>query len=328
MPLRLLQITLPVHEELDALLDGHPAVAVVDDCRGHGLRIVQVPLQAEKAESVMDELQDRFADVEGFHLLLLPIEALLPRLAEDDEEAGGEREKKERSRLSREELYADVTDGIAIDAGYLALVALSAVVAAVGLLRDDVAVVIGAMVIAPLLKPNIALALASTLGDPKLAWRSLQTNATGAGLAFALSWGTGLFVEADPGAKMLAARTTLGLADFALALAAGAAGTLAFTRGLAGAVIGVMVAVALLPPLVASGVLFGAGATRAALGALLLTGANLVCVNLAAIATFLLQGVRPHSWSDSEKAKKATGFAVAIWLLLLAALAAIVSFAR
>lgn len=51
--------------------------------------------------------------------------------------------------------------------------------AAIGLLKDDVAVIIGAMVIAPLLGPNVALALATTLGDVKLAWNALKTNASG-----------------------------------------------------------------------------------------------------------------------------------------------------
>jgi hypothetical protein len=62
---------------------------------------------------------------------------------------------------------------------------------------------------------------------------------------------------------------------------------LAFTQGLSGAVIGVMVAVALVPPLVVSGMLLGDGHFTSAGGAWMLTMANVICINLAGIATFL-----------------------------------------
>jgi uncharacterized membrane protein len=112
--------------------------------------------------------------------------------------------------------------------------------------------------------------------------------------------------------------------DILLALAAGAAGTLAFTQGLSGAVIGVMVAVALVPPLVVSGMLLGDGHFSSAGGALLLTLANVICINLAGVATFLAQGVRPRSWWEAERARRATLRAILLWLVLLASLSLIV----
>ena len=117
--------------------------------------------------------------------------------------------------------------------------------------------------------------------------------------------------------------THLGFSDLILALAAGTAGTLAFTSELPGAVIGVMVAVALMPPLVAFGMLLGAGEAALALGALMLTAANVICVNLAGVATFLVQGVEPRTWWEAEKAKRATRRATALWAFLLALLALI-----
>ncbi len=114
--------------------------------------------------------------------------------------------------------------------------------------------------------------------------------------------------------------TQVGFGDILVALAAGSAGTLAFTRGLAGAVIGVMVAVALMPPLVVCGMLLGAGHFAPALGAFFLLAVNLVCVNLAGVGIFLLQGVRRRSWWAAERAKKATWKAVVVWAVLLAVL--------
>jgi len=114
----------------------------------------------------------------------------------------------------------------------------------------------------------------------------------------------------------------VGLSDVALALAAGVAGTLSVTRGVSTALIGVMVAVALLPPLVALGMLLGAGYGSAALGAALLTLTNVVAINLAGVVTFLAQGVRPMSWYEAERAKTATRWAIAIWVVALGILVA------
>jgi uncharacterized hydrophobic protein (TIGR00341 family) len=203
---------------------------------------------------------------------------------------------------------------------FFAMTILSALVAAVGLMRNDVAVIIGAMVIAPLLGPNVAMALATTLGDIHLLRRSLLTNAVGLTTAFLFAVLIGGVFQVDPKIPSVEARTELRWGDILLALAAGAAGTVAFTRGLSGAVIGVMVAVALMPPLVVCGLLLGAGYVQLALGALLLTSANVICVNLAGIVTFLLQGVRPRSWWEAERAKVATRTAMIIWVLLLGTL--------
>ena len=205
---------------------------------------------------------------------------------------------------------------------------LSAVVAAVGLLRNDVAAIIGAMVIAPLLGPNVAMSLATTLGDFTLLRRAVVTNITGIAAAFVCAVGVGLLFTVDATVPAIASRTKVGPSDIILVLAAGSAGTLAFTQGLSGAVIGVMVAVALMPPLVVCGMLVGEGEMSAAFGALLLTSANLICINLAGVSTFLAQGVRPRSWWEAERAKKATWGAILVWIVLLATLAAILWLTR
>lgn len=331
MPLRLIQVTLPADQEVSAELAdldaGVTVLGVWDDLRHDSLKIVQFAVEAEASERLMDRLEDRYGSGDDFRLSVLPLEASVPRLEAESGDESAEAKRKgavASDRISREELYEDVGGDLAPSPVYLALAGLSALVAGVGLLRDDLAVVIGAMVIAPLLRPNVALALAATLGDATLALRALRTNAAGLAVSFPLALALGWLVQVDPSAATLASRTSIDLGDLALALAAGAAGTLAFTRGLPAAVIGVMVAVALLPPLVAAGVLLGAGYVRPAVGALLLTAGNVICVNLAAVATFWVQGVRPRTWWKAERARRSTLVAVVIWILLLVALATIV----
>jgi uncharacterized hydrophobic protein (TIGR00341 family) len=134
----------------------------------------------------------------------------------------------------------------------------------------------------------------------------------------------GFIFKADPTVPEIATRTHAGLADIILAFASGCAGVLAFTTGLSSAIIGVMVAVALLPPLAVSGLLIGSGHIAAAFGALLLFFTNIICINLAGVLTFLSQGVSPQSWWQADKAKKATRKALMLWSLILAVLAGII----
>ena len=85
-----------------------------------------------------------------------------------------------------------------------------------------------------------------------------------------------------------------------------------------------MVAVALLPPTVVFGLTLGAGEGSLAYGAGMLLATNLICVNLAGVVTFVLQGVRPLTWWEADRAKRSTRVALAIWVTLLAALVVLI----
>jgi uncharacterized hydrophobic protein (TIGR00341 family) len=194
------------------------------------------------------------------------------------------------------------------------------VVAAAGILRDNVAIVLGAMVIAPLLGPNVSLSFATALGDASLAWQSLKTAAAGIAVALSVALITGFIMEVDPTIPEIASRTHVSIGDVALALASGVAGALAFTTGVPTALIGVMIALALLPPLVTFGLLLSSGLLYQASNALALFIINILCVNLSGVGTFLVQGIRPLTWWEAARAKKATRRAISIWLALLIAL--------
>ncbi len=249
-------------------------------------------IPAEECESVIDKFEQRFAETSGYNIVLLPVEAFLPRPKPENnvtEPENTEHQKKDAHRVSREELYSDINEGIKISRTFMAMTILAAIVAAIGLIRNDLAVIIGAMVMAPLLTPNVALALSTTLGDTDLLRNSLKTNFTGFSTATILSIMIGLIFGVDPDIPAIASRTTLGMSEIVLALASGCAGTFAFTSGVSGALIGVMVAVVLMPPLVTFGMLLGAGYLTLAFKALCLVIANIICVNLAGVGTFFFR---------------------------------------
>lgn len=332
MDYRLLELVIPQNKAGEALkmVQEQEPLAAWSDEHTTGYSVVRVLLNAERTETITDRLNGQFSDAEGFRIMLFTVEATLPQPNVEEENEKKSEEDKEISpkigRISREELYSDVTSGSELSMVYIALVVLSTVVAGMGLIRDDVALIIGAMVIAPLLGPNVSLSLAATLGDTSLAWRSLKANALGLFASLGVALLMGLMLSFDIESEQIIRRSQIGLGDIAIALAAGSAGVLAYTRGVPAAIVGVMVAVALLPPLVNVGLLLGSGYAGPAADATILTFTNLICINLAGVLTFLIQGVRPRNWWEAEKAKKATRIAIATWFVLLVMLAILIWF--
>jgi uncharacterized hydrophobic protein (TIGR00341 family) len=284
---------------------------------------IKLIIEAAQTEALLDRLEAAFTSIDDFRIIIASVEATIPRI-EKTETTDKPKEpiskKIKFARVSREELYSDIHEASRLSWLFVVMVALSAIVAAIGLLRNNTAVIIGAMVIAPLLGPNVALALSATLGDIQLAKNARKANLVGIALPLFFSALVGMIFAADPlpdEMPEILSRTHVNLSDIILALAAGCVATLSFTMSLSGALIGVMVAVALLPPLVAAGILLGCAQWQPALGAALLFATNLICVNLAGISTFLIQGVRPLWWWDKQRAKKATRQAMTIWIFCL-----------
>lgn len=270
-------------------------------------------VQPEKQQAIIDALQSLLIAAEDTRILVLPVEATLPR----SEDSDAEEEKQKSITRSREELYQNIVAGAKLDSNYIYMVLMSTIVAAIGLLEDNVAVVIGAMVIAPLLGPNIALAFATALGDSKLLWSAFKANIAGLSIALALSVFIGLVWPLNFDSGELIARTDVGMDGIVLALVSGAAAVLSLTTGLSGSLVGVMVAVAILPPTATVGLMLGAGQYQHALGAALLLAVNIVCVNLASNLSFLVKGIKPRTWFEKKKAKQSMIVFVLFWFIVL-----------
>lgn len=318
---RLLEVIIPKGKEkqVEEVLSKHTIIFKWQDTLPGDKKVFKVLLPVEESEPVLDKLEKKFPGEKHFRVLIYSIEATIPRPSKKEE-----LEKEKQKRVSREEIYSDVVETVNLSPPYITLIILSSIVAAIGIIHDNVAVIIGAMVIAPLLGPNVAMSLATTLADTELAYRALKSAVAGILIGLAVSILIGSLIPVDPGNSAIISRTNVDLLNIVLALASGGAGALAFTTGISTALVGVMVAVALLPPLVTFGLLVGSANLSLALGALLLFMSNLICINLSGVLTFLIQGIRPISWWEAEKAKKATFKAVVLWIILLITLIGII----
>jgi uncharacterized hydrophobic protein (TIGR00271 family) len=202
------------------------------------------------------------------------------------------------------------------------LMGLSTAIATFGIATDSTAVVIGAMLIAPLMTPILATASALLRGWPVRALRSGAVVLASAAGSIILAWLLAAFIPnltAVTASSEVVSRTAPNILDLAIAVAAGAAGAFAVSRtDVSDTLPGVAVAIALVPPLAVVGVTLYAGNIEQALGALLLFGTNLVAIVAMASIVFVLTGYVAWSQVRVERRRiRASYAAVAAGVVLL-----------
>ena len=190
-------------------------------------------------------------------------------------------------------VYEDLSHGSNPQGAFFFLVAVSTLIAAFGLVMDSTAVVIGAMLVAPLMTPILGLALALVRGDPHLLGLAVRSEVLGvivsilAGALLGMS--LPLHFEATP--EMLA-RTTPNLLDLLVAIFAGLAGAYALVNERLSPVLpGVAISTAIVPPLANSGMCISLGAYNGALGSFLLFFTNFLSILLVSAFVFYLAGM-------------------------------------
>jgi uncharacterized hydrophobic protein (TIGR00271 family) len=192
------------------------------------------------------------------------------------------------------EVYRQVRRGARPDVDFFVMMGLSAVIATFGLQLGSSAVIIGAMLVAPLFTPILAFSLAIVQGDIRLLRLAVEAALKGIALAVGLS----IVLTALSPLRILTpeimSRIHPNLFDLAVALASGAAGAYAIAReDVAAALPGVAIAAALIPPLSVAGVGLAIADLSIAGGGGLLFITNLIAITLAGSITLLLLGFRP-----------------------------------
>ncbi len=216
----------------------------------------------------------------------------------------------------RERVTALLVAGGRLNRNYLALSIASCAIATLGLLENSAAVIIGAMIVAPLMLPIQAIAFGALDGSAQTLRRGVVTLATGVAASVVLS---ALLAKSlglsDFGAEILS-RTRPNLLDLGIALTAGAIGAFASVRpSIANSLAGTAIAVALMPPLCVVGIGLANGRVDLSRGAALLFVTNLLGIAFASMVVFLLAG---HA---KRPAFSALGWTGALVALLVAPLA-------
>jgi len=193
---------------------------------------------------------------------------------------------------------------------FLSLIALSSSIAAFGLLADSGAVVIGAMLVAPLMTPIMGAAAAVVTADNRRLAKAMLIIALGTVLAIVVGWAVSLIaggsvIDARALPQEIRSRTFPGLLDLGVAITAGAAaGYIQPRRSAIAALPGVGIAVALVPPLATVGITAELGLDAEARNAFLLYMTNLAAIIFSAGVVLLLSGFRPRTRIGSGALRK------------------------
>ncbi len=174
---------------------------------------------------------------------------------------------------------------------YVVLVLASSAIATFGLLENNAAVIIGAMIIAPLIVPIQALSFGAITGERRLLLRAIATVAIGTITSIALAALLELAVSLPVMGSEILARSKPTLLDLGIAIAAGVVAGVANTRpSISSTIAGAAIAVALMPPLCVIGIAIAAGHASMALGAALLYVTNLLGIVLACMLVYRATG--------------------------------------
>jgi uncharacterized hydrophobic protein (TIGR00271 family) len=191
--------------------------------------------------------------------------------------------------------------------GFFFMLAASGVIATLGLLSNSAAVIIGAMIVAPLMNPIVSLAFGGVEVNKVLIFRSLLTIVIGTIVIVTMAFLVSELIGWKLAGSELIARMSPSLLDLGIAVAAGAAAAFAYTRpGVSSALAGIAIAVALVPPLCTVGIALSLGnksgtdigfamGTVSARGPFLLYLTNIFGIVLSASLIFFLQYFRRHA---------------------------------
>ncbi len=283
--------------------------AVTNETGRHGYSaIVSFPVPIGAVESILERLRAVGVEEKAFTIILKPETVISHRYKEL-------KKRYPKDEIAREELQARAEEMAPSISTFFLMTAVSAIVATVGLLTNSGAVIIGAMVIAPLMGPAMATSVGTVVSDHKLFFRGLRLQASGIGVAIVSAALFALLVKQTalipPGLDItivpeIHERLTPDFLSAAVALGAGIAAVVSLSRGVSSVIVGAMIAVALVPPAATVGLGIAWGMPLVMLGASVLLLVNVISINLAALAIFWSFGYRPQSWLQAGSAQATT----------------------
>jgi uncharacterized hydrophobic protein (TIGR00341 family) len=328
---RLVQVTIPAGKReavLDLLDEEGIDYVVTDETSGREYTAVAYfPLPTNAVEPILEALREAGLEREAY-TVVVSAETVASEKFEALQEEYAEREESEE-RIARQELEARANDLAPSLPTYLVMTVVSAVIATAGLLLDSPATVVGSMVIAPLIGPAMSAAVGSVVDDAEMFRRGVVLQALGVTLAVAAATAFAILVQATnlvpPGLDPLALseveeRLSPNFLSLAVAIGAGVAGAISLTTGVSTALVGVMIAVALIPPAATVGIGIAYGEPALALGSVVLVAVNVLSINLAALVVLWYSGYRPEQFFRQDEARVATLKRVAVLVAAIAVL--------
>ncbi len=222
-----------------------------------------------------------------------------------------EKEKQDQN------IYQNLYEGARPTLEYYILTVLSCIIATSGLMQGSVATIIGAMIVAPLMTPILAFSLGVIWGDIDIIRISVLSLMKGIAIALIISALISFIIPMGGYSSEILSRTSPTMFDITVALASGLVGAYGnANRRISNTLVGIAIAVALMPPLCTAGIGIGTLNFSIASGALLLFVINLVSISLAGAIVFWMMKIHPIA-SSAESVRKRAVYQIVISMLIL-----------
>ncbi|WP_135829637.1 TIGR00341 family protein [Halorussus halobius] len=329
--MRLVQVSIPAgkRETVSDVLESEGIdYMLTDETSGREFTaIAYFPLPTSAVQPVLDKLQEAGLG-DDYHAVIIDAETDTSRRFEELEKRYSE-DSESSDQIAREEIITKAHEMVPDTRTFMAMTILSAVVATSGLLLDSPAVVVGSMVIAPLIGPAMSASVGTVLSDRDLFREGVTFQFVGvaativASALFALGVRYGYLVP--PWADVttipqISGRLTPDFLSLVVALAAGAAGVFSLASGVSAALVGVMIAAALVPPAAAVGISLAWGYPMAAASSLVLVLVNVLSINLAGLVVLWYLGYKPKNWFQANETRSTTFKRAAVLVAAIAVL--------
>jgi uncharacterized hydrophobic protein (TIGR00341 family) len=309
---RQVQITVPKEfdGEVDEVLDEYSNDITSNEAERQGDEVLEftATVDADDIDELTEELKDTEIESGELSIRVIEQESLIQK---------GQKTRGSATLLSQKEIYSKAQEFSGFSKAQWALVGLSSAIAAYGLIINNLIVVIGAMMLAPLLSPFVSGAISLVIGDSTLMKDSLVSGTMSFLLAIAVSY---IAVLPFPVTMNSALRTivSFGFPVILLSFLVGAAAAFTFATGFRDQIAGVAVAIALVPPLAGAGIGLKIGNGLYALHAASIAAINILAVLISGYVSFKLIGLSPPTYYKRKKAEKLSkAVPIALFVLLL-----------
>lgn len=225
---------------------------------------------------------------------------------------------KEKQDLN---VYEILSSGAKPSIEYYVLTILSCIIATTGLIQGSTATIIGAMIVAPLMTPILAMSLGVIWGDFNLIKTSVFSIAKGVFWAVAISTAIAYIIPIPGFSEEILSRTRPSLFDIVVAIASGTVGAYGYAnKKISNTLVGIAIAVALMPPLCTIGISLGTMHWHMALNATILFAINLVSISLSGAIIFLAMKIHPLYEEKDDIIKRAAS-QIILSIFILSAIA-------
>ena len=286
--------------------------------------VVTFPLPTNAVESVLADLREAGIDEETYTVVIEAQTVISRQFGELKEEY--KQQEESETKIAREELQSNAHNLVSGPETYLLMTVLSSIVATAGLLLGSAATVVGSMVIAPLIGPAMAASVGTVVDDHELFRRGVRLQISGVLVAVASAAAFAAFLRfanlVPPGLEPLMIgevreRLAPNVLVLAVALGSGVAGVVSLMTGVSVSLVGVMIAVALIPPAATMGIGIAYGIPSLAFGSGVFVLVNVLSINVAALVVLWYAGYRPEAWFRVSNVRSAVAKRIAVLVVFI-----------